>query len=225
MPASNIVREQNVPIDKEGDFVLSNVSLSAQGEVIVDNEDTHLFALSHPDIVGLLPQWLDAVENDDSFIYSGVQGWRPPLQWTLTTNAGYYGTHIRSAYVIKNGSGSQTATWKVPVPSKGLYDLFYYVYRPDELRRNNNFRGNIEYRFRVLYDDDQENAYINLRRANDGWYRIGTYFFSEDTIKVVLTNEISGVRMVTADAVKIVRRASSSDNEAAGDGVELARAE
>ena len=220
MTASNITREQNVPIDQEGDFVLSNVSITARGEVIVDNEDTDLFELSRPDIVGLLPKWFDAVD-DDSFMYAGVQGWRPPLQWTLTTNAGYYGTHIRSAYVIKSGSGSQTATWKIPVPSKGLYDLFYYVYKPDELRRNNNFRGNIEYRFKVQYDDGQDNAYVNLRRADDGWYKIGTYFFNDDTIKVVLTNEISGVRMVTADAVKIVRRTSSTDSESNIDGTEL----
>ena len=224
IPASNIVREQNVPIAQEGDFILSNVNYLAKGEVIVDNEDVDLFELSRPDIVGLLPQWLETV-GDDDFPYAGVQGWRPPLQWTLTTNAGYYGTHIRSAYVIKSGSGSQTATWKVPVPSKGLYDLYYYVYKPDELRRNNNSRGTMEYRFKVLYDDGEDKAYLNLRRAADGWSRLGTYFFSDDTIKVVLTNEINGVRMVTADAVKIVRRTSSSDSESTGDGTELARAE
>ena len=224
IPASNIAREQNVQIDQEGDFILANVNHFAKGEVIVDNEDVDLFALSRPDIVGLLPQWLETV-GDDEFPYSGVQGFRPPLQWTLTTNAGYYGTHIRSAYVIKSGSGSQTATWKVPVPSKGLYDLYYYVYKPDELRRNNNSRGSLEYRFKVQYDEDEDNAYLNLRRADDGWSRLGTYFFNDDTIKVVLTNDISGVRMVTADAVKIVRRESSSESDSDREGTELARVE
>ena len=216
MPVSNIIREQNVPIAQEGDFILANVNYNIPGEVIVDNEDVGLFELSKPDIVGLLPIWLEEV-GDNSFPYQGVQGWRPPLQWTLTTNDKYYGTHIRSAYVIKNGSGSQTATWKVPVPRKGLYDLYYHVYMPDELRRAQNNRGgasgNMEYHFKVKYDDGVDNAYINLRRAGEGWSRLGTYYFSDDTIRVTLANDISGVRMVTADAVKIVKRETSIDRE------------
>jgi hypothetical protein len=223
MPANNIAREQNVPIDQEGDFILSKIIHTAPGEVIVDNEDIGLFELSKPDIVGLLPQWLEGV-GDNSFPYSGVQAWRPPLQWTLTTNTLYYGTHVRSAYVIKSGSGSQTATWKIPVPQKGgTYDLFYHVIRPEELRRNNNSRGTMDLRFKIEYDNGVDDAYLNLRRAQDGWSRLGTYFFNEDTIRVVLSNNISNIRMVTADAVKIVRRASTGETEPTGDGLELAR--
>jgi hypothetical protein len=218
MPANNIVRERNVPIAKEGDLVLANVNYLAPGEVIVDNEDAGLFELSKPDIVGLLPQWLDQV-GDNSFPYQGVQDWRPPLQWTLTTNDKYFGTHIRSAYVIKSGNGNQSVTWKVPVPAKGLYDLYYYVYMPEEFRRAQNNRGgggnvgNIEYHFKVKYDGGEDNAYINIRRAGEGWSRVGTYFFSDDTVKVMLSSDVANVRMVTADAVKIVRRETSADRE------------
>ena len=231
MPANNIIRERNIPIDTEGDFVLANVNYNIPGEVIVDNEDVGLFELSRPDIVGLLPQWLDDV-GDNSFPYSGVQNWRPPLQWTLTTNDKYYGTHIRSAYVIKSGNGSQSATWKVPVPAKGLYDLYYHVFQPEELRRAQNNRGgggapqgSMEYHFKVKYNDNEDNAYINLRRSGEGWYRVGTYFFSDDTIKVVLSNDIANIRMVTADAVKIVKRETSMDREMRLDGTELTRVE
>ncbi|MDR2234201.1 MAG: hypothetical protein LBE56_13900 [Tannerella sp.] len=223
IPANNIIREQNRPVDEEGDFILSNVNFNPTGEVIVDNEDSMLFTISKPDIVGLLPQWLEGVD-ENSFPYSGVQGWRPPLQWTLTTNDRYYGTYVRSAYVIKSGSGSQTATWKVPVPSKGLYDVYYHVYLPDELRRNNNNRGNMAYNFLVKYDEGEDKAEINLRRAEDGWNRIGSaaFYFSDDTIQIKLSNEISNVRMVTADAVKIVRRATSLDRELT-DEVEISK--
>jgi hypothetical protein len=55
MPANNIIREQNVPIDKEGDFVLANVNYHVPGERIVDNEDADLFALSHPISSDLYP--------------------------------------------------------------------------------------------------------------------------------------------------------------------------
>ena len=214
LPVNNIIREQNRPIDAEGDFVVRDASHTIPGEVIVDNEDSALFVLSKPDVVGLLPQWLDQVD-DNSFRYSGVSGWRPPLQWTLTTNDKYYGAHVRSAYVVKSGSGSQTATWKIPVPATGQYDLYYYVYKPDELRQGSRNRGggggggggggDAEYSFKVKYDGDEEDAYINLRRSSEGWGILGTYYFNEDTVRVVLTNECK-LRSVTADAVKIVRR-------------------
>ena len=220
MPISNIPRERNVPIDKEGDFILENVSYKVQGEVIVDNEDFHLFELSKPDVVGLLPQWLEEV-GDDAFPYSGVSSWRPPLQWTLTTNDKYYGTHVRSAYVVKNGNGSQTATWKVPVPSSGLYDLYYHLTKAEDPRKGGRPPGgggpppqggqgggrgrDAEYLFKVRYDDVEENAYINLRRANEGWTVLGTYFLNEDTLRVSLSND-SKSNMVIADAVKIVKR-------------------
>lgn len=208
LPVSNIIRERNKPIDEEGDFVVRNVSFNIPGEVIVDNEDSLLFVLSEPDVVGLLPRWLDQVE-DHSFRYSGVSNWRPPLQWTLTTNDKYYGTHVRSAYVIKSGSGSQTATWKIPVPVKGQYDLYYSVYKPDDVRRGGRNRGggsgDTEYHFKVRYDDEEEEAYVDLRRSDEGWNLLGTYYFNEDTVKVILTNDCK-LRSVTADAVKIVKR-------------------
>ena len=210
LPVSNIIRERNKPIDEGGDFVIENASFDVSGEVIVDNENSTLFLLSAPEVVGLLPKWLDRT-NDDSFPYSGVSNWRPPLKWTLTTNDKYYGTHVRSAYVIKSGSGNQTATWKIPVPDAGQYDLYYWVYKPDELRRGRGRRGrgptggDAEYHFKIHYDDDVEDGYINLQRSEEGWSLLGTYFFNSDTVAVVLSND-SKLRTVTADAVKIVRR-------------------
>jgi hypothetical protein len=211
LPVSNIIRERNRSIDEEGDFVVRDVSFYIPGEVIVDNEDSLLFVLSEPDVVGLLPRWLDQVE-DNSFRYSGVSVWRPPLQWILTTNDKYYGTHVRSAYVIKSGNGNQTATWKIPVPDKGQYDLYYYLASSPDVtnagrgrRGRSGESGDPEYRFKVKYDGDEERAYINLKRLSDGWNLLGTYYFNEDTVNVILTNE-SKVSSVTADAVKIVRR-------------------
>jgi hypothetical protein len=227
IPLNNIIRERNRTIDKEGDFIINNVSFLAPGEVIVDNEDSTLFEVSKPDIVGLLPKWLEE-DNNTSFRYSGVSDWRPPLQWTLTTSEKYYGTHVRSAYVIKSGSGNQKATWKLPVPSSGQYDVFYYATRQQDMRvsfgrgggggggggggaggrggdRQGGNRGNAEYKFKVIYDRDEEDAYINLRRIDNGWNLLGSYYFSDDTVKVVLSNECE-LQSVVADAVKIVKR-------------------
>jgi hypothetical protein len=97
------------------------------------------------------------------------------------------------------------------VPAAGQYDLYYWVFKPDELRRGRGRRGrgptgsDAEYHFIVRYDNDQENAYINLQRSDDGWSMLGSYFFNQDTIEVVLDNNTK-LRTVTADAVKIVRR-------------------
>lgn len=202
LPVADIREERERAIDAEGDFLVADFSPEAEGEVIVDNEDS-LFFLSEPAVVGLLPKWLDKVE-ETPFKYAGVSPWRAPLQWTATTNAAYYGRYIRSAYVIKSGNGSQTATWKVPVPSAGTYDVYYYVSKDNELKYNRQAGG--EYHFKVAYDDEEnEETYIDLKRAHEGWESIGTYYFSSDTVRITLTNECK-LRSVTADAVKIVKR-------------------
>ncbi len=201
-PIRNIKQERGNIVPKEGDYVISRSLSDAMDEIIVDNEDS-LFYLSKPVVTGLLPKWLDKTE-DTSFKYSGIPPWRrTPIQWTITTNAGYYGRYIRSAYVIKSGNGSQTATWKVPVPSAGHYEVYYYVYKNENLR--NNDHPDAEYHFKVDYDGEIEDAYINLQRANDGWELLGSYYFGTDTIRIVLTNECK-LRSVTADAVKIIKR-------------------
>lgn len=200
--ATNVRQERNRSVEKDGDFIVVPSVEGERGEVIVDNEDSLLFRLSEPAVVGLLPKWLDRVE-DTSFKYSGVSSWRPPLQWTATTNAGYYGKYIRSAYVIKSGNGSQTATWKVPVPVEGQYDVYYYAFKDNELRYNERAQG--EYHFKIHYGEEAEDAYMDLRKANEGWEQLGVYYFASDTISIVLTNECK-LRTVTADAVKIVKR-------------------
>lgn len=198
----NIKEERRREVDTEGDFIISGSSRDNKDEIIVDNEDTTLFVLSEPDVVGLLPKWLDKVE-DTSFKYSGVSDWRPPLQWTATTNNNYYGKYIRSAYVIKSGNGSQTATWKVPIPAEGQYDVYYYVSKSNEIRYNDRAEG--EYRFKVRQGAESEDAYIDLRRANEGWEQFGVYYFTADTAYITLTNECK-LRCVAADAVKLVKR-------------------
>ena len=89
------------------------------------------------------------------------------------------------------------------MPAPGRYDAYYYIYKTNEMRNNNRFDA--EYRFRVAYDNDVEDASINIARANEGWELLGTYYFGGDTVSITLTNECR-LRLVTADAVKIVRK-------------------
>ena len=53
--------------------------------------------------------------------------------------------------------------------------------------------------------EESEDAYINLRKANEGWEQLGVYYFVADTAYITLTNECK-LRSVTADAVKLVKR-------------------
>ncbi|MDR1646073.1 MAG: ABC transporter permease subunit [Tannerellaceae bacterium] len=198
---SDIKQQRTAPTEREGDYPLPTLPAEAPSEVIVDNEDVALFELSAPSLSGLLPKWINRIE-DSPFPYAGVT-WRAPLQWTATTNAGYYGKYIRSAYVIRNGNGSQTATWKVPVPSPGHYDVYYYM--SDVYRQNNPNRRAAEYHFRISYDGDTEDTYLNLSTADKGWTSIGAYYFSSDTIRIALTNDCDW-RRISADAVRIVKR-------------------
>lgn len=201
LPVENIRKELNYPLQPEGEYSVTEQSFRNENEIIVDNEDS-LFFLSIPGKTGLLPKLLDKVA-DSTFRYSGVAWWRPPVQWTATTNAGYYGKSVRSAYVVKSGNGEQTATWKVPLKEKGAYEIYYHVYRDNEVR---NKRGNeAEYHFKIKYDNETDDAILNLQTSRDEWEQLGVYYFDTDTVSVILTNKCR-LRNVTADAVKFIKR-------------------
>jgi ABC-type transport system involved in multi-copper enzyme maturation permease subunit len=206
---TSIKNENRKLTEQEGDYILpDDFSDNVWGEIIVDNEDTALFVLSKETNIGLLPKWIDN-STETQFKYSGFSWWRPPIQWIATTNAGYYGKYIRSAYVVKSvGSrgGTQTATWKIPVPIPAYYELYYHVFKENNNWNNWNRRDNAEYKFKVAYGKDVEDAYIRMSNStNGGWEQLGVYYFDSDTVSVTLSNECK-LRTVTADAVKIIRR-------------------
>lgn len=198
---NNIRQGNGRRTETEGDYETSASLYEDPDEIIVDNEDP-LFFLSQPAVVGLLPGWLDKVE-DTSFKYAGVSPWRAPLQWTATTNSGYYGKYVRSAYVIRSGDGGQTATWKIPVPSPGYYELYYWAFSNEV--KNNRRHSQGEYHFRINYGTEEEDAYLNLRDVGEEWERLGVYYLDTDTMSVALSNNCK-LRTVTADAVRLVKR-------------------
>lgn len=208
---NNTIQENRPVTENDADIVIPLERKKYSEEIIVDNEDSLLFSVTKPELTGMLPRWLDKM-NQPEFRYSGLNRWRPPLQWTLTINNAYYGEFIRSAMVIKNGKGDQTATWKIPIPKSGDYELFYHVYKGNDRRVGGGGRGrgeqeqNGEYHF-IIRDGGEEavDSYLNLRRADNGWERLGAYYFSQDTVYVTLTNQ-SALQTVIADAVKLVKR-------------------
>jgi hypothetical protein len=209
LPLNTAIKRENRKLsEKDADILLpENYSDSVPNEVIVDNEDSTLFILSKKPVIGLLPKLLDKTE-DTPFKYAGVSSWSVPLQWSANTNERYYGKYIRSAFVVRSvrsKGGNQTATWKIPVPSPGKYELYYYMFIHNDVKYNRGWYNGAEYRFKVSYGKDVEDAYIDISKAGDGWTQLGVYYFESDTVSVTLSNECK-VRAVIADAVKIVKR-------------------
>lgn len=209
-PINTNIRQENRKLsEKDEDIILpEDYSGSIPGELIVDNSDSTLFVLTKKTVPGLLPKLLDD-SKDTLFKYSGFSSWKAPLQWTESTNGKFYGKqHIRSAYVVRSvqsKGGDQTATWKIPVPSPGQYELYYHMFLDDNIRYSRNYYRNAEYRFKVAYGKELEDAYLSLTKSNGGWERLGVYYFESDTVRVTLSNECK-YRYVAADAVKIVKR-------------------
>lgn len=186
---------------KDGDFISENTAFEVPGEIIVDNEDSLLFSVKSDVKTGYLSKLIGEQKETESK-YKGFKWWRPPVDWTPIVGYGYHGESIRSAMAIKSGNGDSYATWKIPVTEKGHYDVFHYVFK------NGEFRGRRqgEYNFKVKYNGETEDAYIRLSGRNNGWEQLGTYYFEPDTVEIILSNKTSGLRSVTADAIKLVKR-------------------
>lgn len=62
-----------------------------------------------------------------------------------------------------------------------------------------------EFHYRVYYDGGKEDISLDYENAESGWNKLGTYYLSADTAKVVLSNLSTG-RIVIGDAIKWVRQ-------------------
>ena len=204
----------------EGVYSLrTGVDNTLPGEIIVDNEDKDLFTLSRPIRTGYLSKWIDkSREKKNEFTYEGFSDWRTYTLWTLVTDQSMYGDYIRSAYIISPGDGSQYARWSVPLTDAGVYDVYFYT-SPDmynnnnrNRRWNNNNNNNNngrrvtnDYNFEIEQFNMQDRVSLNMWRAEEGWNLLGTFRFEADTVKVSLNNR-SGVSVIVADAVRLVKR-------------------
>ena len=203
--------------------VRGGVDNTLPGEIIVDNEDSRLFSLSRPLRTGYLSKWIDkAKEKNNEFNYEGFSDWRTYSQWTLVTDQNLYGDYIRSAYIISPGDGNQYARWSIPVEVAGVYDVYYYatptMYQNNNRNRrwnnnNNNWNNNNnngrrvtnDYNFEIGQFNTSDHVSMNMWRAEEGWNLLGTFRFEADTVSVTLNNR-SGIRVIVADAVRLVKR-------------------
>lgn len=195
----------------EGEIILNQPVATLQpNEIVVDNEDPG-FSVTVSENTSLLHKWI-IKEDETGLKYSGFNSWRPPLNWTLTTNSGFYGLYVRSAYYIKAGTGDQKATWDLPVKEAGNYDIYTYV-TPQRGRGGPMQRGGGggrggeqkgEYQYFIHHDDGETEQSLQVNTAEAGWNLLGSFYLTPENSKVVLTNKTS-LQTVVADAIKIVK--------------------
>jgi hypothetical protein len=202
LPFDN-VEEDKKAVPFEGERIVDiPVRIVEDNEIIVDNEDPGFTATGDDDNV--LLRKLLVPEKEQSNKYAGFSGWRPPRNWTLTTNSNFYGAYARSAYYLRSGEGDKKARWALSIEDSGFYDVYAYVYK-DERRGRRGEDNNGEYHFIVHHDDGDEEVPVDLKSAEVGWNHLGAFYFSPDTAVVELTNQ-SAARMVVADAIKLVKQ-------------------
>jgi hypothetical protein len=188
-----------IPVEKE---VIIDIPVQTKlpNEIIVDNEDPH-FEITKSENKSLLEK-LIVKEEETKRKYEGINWWRPPLNWTATTNSDFYGEYVRSAYYIKGGDGSLKATWNVPIKKAGYYDVYFHYYKMRSRRRDSDSEKG-EYNFTIYGDDGPENAALAAQNAEEGWNHLGSFYFHPDTAKIELSNN-SQLRFIFADAVRLV---------------------
>lgn len=205
------VEEDLKVVPREGEILLDKpVAMLQPNEILVDNEDPG-FTFTVNENISLLRRLIVREEESD-LKYKGFNNWRPPLNWTATTNSGFYGHYVRSAYYIKSGPGDQSATWSIPVTEPGHYDIFVYVNNMGGRRgpmmggpRGGGGQEEAgEYHYFITHDDGETEQTLQLQTAETGWNSLGAFYLSPGNARVVLTNK-SASRIVVADAVKVVK--------------------
>ncbi|GET34106.1 xanthan lyase [Prolixibacter bellariivorans] len=191
--------EKRTPFD--GEEVIDYDNGTAPNETIVDNEDPE-FKLVQPESSSFLKKIFQAqlMDNEDQK-YKGLNFWRPPVEWTLTTNTNFYGKTVRSAYYTKGGTGDREAIWNVPIKDAGYYTVFAYVPKIN-MRWRGEDKG--EYTYTIHHDDGEDHPAVDIKNTDGGWVELGAYYFSPDTAKIELTNKTEA-SIVYADAVKLVK--------------------
>ncbi len=196
------INETSIVNAQEKEVIVDNpIVFNNEQEIIVDNESP-AFEFSEYIEMSRLRKWLKP-EVEEDFKYKGLRHWRPPFNWTATTNDRFFGEFVRSAFYIKGGDGSKEAKWKIPIPEPGRYDVFYHVFKDDSFRRNREQKGS--YQFIIPHKNGIDQPTIEVtKKTTDGWTSIGDYVFESDTITITLNNE-TRLDIVFADAIKLVK--------------------
>ena len=178
------------------------VSLTKNGEVIVDNEDD---GFSFSESAGQTPlRAMIAGENSEEEEKYIPMRWRGPPTWRATVSTSFYGSTVRSAHFIRTGNGREKATWTANLEETAEYEIYAYIGKSASgaMRANED---EAEYQYIVYSAEAPGEVSVPLKTAEDGWNLLGTFYISPGNAKVEMTDASKG-RFVVADAIKWVRR-------------------
>jgi len=201
------LNEKAIPF--EGERMLDKpVMLSMPEEIIIDNEDES-FTVHAQEETSFLKK-VFKLNGGDEDEYVGLNMWRIPNTWRKTIHSNFYGRYVHSAYYVKAGNGSKVVSWTANIPESGQYDVYCYSslsqFRGGRGRGRRGDRQPMtgEMIYTVFHDDGQEQVTLDIQSADEGWNFLGTYYLSEGSVKVELSDK-SNARVVVADAVKWIK--------------------
>ena len=194
------ITEKEVVLDKLPRFREEN-------EIIVDNEDPG-FRIYQETSSGRLKEWLN-IGGDEGNDYREMFMWWAPEYWQKTIQNNYYGKYVKSAVYTRAGSGERYISWTAGIEEPGYYDVFTYIGKRGGNRMmgrgGENRNAMQDLHFTVEHDDGSEDVILDWENAESGWNRLGSYYLSPDTARVIMTNQSEG-RSVSGDAIKWVKQ-------------------
>jgi hypothetical protein len=222
-PIDDLVKSKDKSrLIKNEELTVPLPSFSEGNELIVDNEDSGFVNLRKSD-PSLLKKIL-GVKRQQGEVYGTIKQWNSPDFWQPVILSSYYGLYVRSAVYTRSGTGDRTISWKGIIAKPGYYDIYVYIGKvsdrvtvrgggsgravqkipsPGQPMASENNDPYMDLHYKVYHDDGVEEVTVDWKTAEPEWNRIGTYYLSPDTVKVILTNQSKG-QLVIGDAVKWV---------------------
>lgn len=225
VPATmNLFMMRQNPVDAEtffeGErtFPYEENKQTGKGEYIVDNEDPGFEVIGSGGdnwLRSTIRRLFDRSGTDAEYLdYNPTN---PPGRWTPVILQDFYGTILRSGYMIKVGEGSNRVSWTINLPESGSYDIYFYNetmgFGPGRGigggQRGGNRGGRQrpaqeEKLFIVHHEDGTEEIPFNIQESSQGWVLLGTFRLAAGTNTIEQTDKGKGA-FLTADAVKWVR--------------------
>jgi hypothetical protein len=219
LPIEEIIKSKNHAKEFNGEEILSKIPpFSEPFEIIVDNEDSG-FVSSKREALTPLKRLL-GIKNQRGDTYMLVSFFNTPEYWQPVVLTSYYGKYVRSAVYTRKGTGDKTVTWYTIIKEPGYYDIYAYIGKASErmtvrsgaaaaapggpappVQQRQADSPYKDFHFKIYHDEGVEEITLDYENAEPEWNKLGTYYLSADTAKVVLSNLTSG-RVVLGDAIK-----------------------
>jgi hypothetical protein len=225
IPINDIVKSKDVTKEFEGEEILSSIPpFSEPFEIIVDNEDPG-FLRSKLATANPLKRLL-GIKNQSGETYQQLSLFNIPEHWQPVVQTSYYGKYVRSSVYTRGGTGDKTVTWTAIILDPGYYDIYTFFGKTGDrvmVRRDvgpggpggQGGQGGTmgrqqddtykDFHYKIYHDEGVEEITLDYENAESGWNKLGSYYLSPDTAKVVLTN-LSAGRVVLGDAIKWIKQ-------------------